>query len=218
MDLREKNNLHGVEVLLSKEQRNFACLVFVCVDFMKLPLKDILAIEIAPKDLYEKIQGSPLEKTLWPVQKKLCFIPKPNEPDYCDFDVSLLYTLIRNLGSSSLIPTRGWKIKKPTDSETKIGDDIVRFNYLRNTIAHAISAKICDNEFNDIWENIRKVVGRMQTFINCSTRYEQKLSAIKTSTIEIVKMMADKCSLESQMAFSGELEENGIFKGCYNNT
>lgn len=213
MDLLEKNNLHGVEVLLSKEQRNFACLVFVCVDFMKLPLKDILANEIAPKDLYDKIQGSPLETNLRPVQKKICFIPKPNEPDYSDFDVSLLYTLIRNLGSSSLIPTRGWKVKKPMDSETKIGDDIVRFNHLRNTIAHSISAKIFDNEFNDIWENIRIVVGRMQTFINCSAGYEQILSEIKTKTIGIIKMMADKSILESQMAFFGELQENGNFKG-----
>lgn len=213
MDLLKKKNLHGVEIRLSKEQRNFACLVFVCVDFMKLPLKDILANEIAPKDLYSKIKGSPLETTLRPVQKKICFIPKPNEPDYCNFDVSLLYTLIRNLGSSSLIPTRGWTIKTPTDSEKKIGDDIVRFNQLRNNIAHAISAEICDNEFNDIWEKLRIVVGRMQTFINCSTRYERKLSEIKTNTIDIVKMIADKSSLESQMAFSGELEENGNVKG-----
>lgn len=213
MDLPGEKNLHGVEILLLKEERNFACLLFVCVDFMKLPLIDILANEIAPRDLYDKIKRSPLVTTLRPVQKKICFIPKPNEPDYCKFDVSLLYTLIRNLGSSSLIPTRGWTIKTPTDSETKIGDDIVRFNQLRNTIAHATSAKIGENVFNDIWENLKIVVGRMQTFNNCSTRYEQKLSEIKTKSIDIIKMVADKSSLESQMAFSGELEENGNVKG-----
>lgn len=85
MDLLEKKNLHGVEIRLSKEQRNFACLVFVCVDFMKLPLKDILANEIAPKDLYGKIKGSPLETTLRPVQKKNMFHSKAKRTGLLQF-------------------------------------------------------------------------------------------------------------------------------------
>lgn len=43
-------NLHDVEVNLTKEQQNFTCMVFICVDFIKLPLKDVLANEIPPED------------------------------------------------------------------------------------------------------------------------------------------------------------------------
>lgn len=207
-----ETNLHDVEVNLTKEQQNFTCMVFICVDFIKLPLKDVLANEIPPEDLYDKIQCSSLKTKLRSVQKQICFIPKPNNPDYCDFDVSLLYTLLRNLGSASLAPTRGWGIDKPTQSETQIGDDIVRFRNLRNEIAHAKSALICDDEFNRMWENLTVIVRRIQTFIDCPARYEKQLSDIKGRIFGIATMMSYKSKLEVQMAFSGELEKKGIFK------
>lgn len=201
-------------VILSKEQQNFTCLVFVCLDFIKLPLKDILAKEIAPKDLYDRIQRSALMTKLREVQKRICFVPQPNEPDYSKFDVTLSYTLIRNLGSSSLRPSRGWGIE-PKEWETQIGDDIERIHFLRNRIAHANSALICDNEFNCMWQRLRLVIQRMQTFVNCSTKYEDQLSIIKKRTFCLGVMKSYIDELKLHMAFSGESDEIGNLKRRY---
>lgn len=44
---------------LSKDQQNFIWISIACVDFIKLPLKDILANQIKPADLYQRIDSSP---------------------------------------------------------------------------------------------------------------------------------------------------------------
>lgn len=95
----------------SNEKHNFNCVIIACVDFIKLPLKDILASRIKPVNLYKEIDSCPSLKLngqccLRSDQRKVCFIQPPDLPNYADFDASLLYKLIRNL-CPSLKPTQG---------------------------------------------------------------------------------------------------------------
>lgn len=173
---------------LSKDQQNFIWISIACVDFIKLPLKDILFNKIKPADLYQRINSSPKNRRdyLRKEQENKCFIPPPDQPDYNDFDVTLLYTLIRNLCSASLNlpslnPTRGWG-KDPDSTHTRIGDDIERLRLMRNKFAHANSAGIPDAEFQALWNDLKSVIQRIQTFMNSmgsNVNYEQKLAEIQ---------------------------------------
>lgn len=170
---------------LSKAEQNFTCIAKACIDFIKLPLIDILTDHVKPVDLYSKIKCSSVlisgKKKLRPDQLKLCFHPPPLLPDYSKFDVTLLYTLIRNL-CPSLTPTQGWG-SEPNNTDKKIGDDIERLRLFRNNFyAHADSTEISDSDFNNLWKNLQSVIQRIEIYTKTwsTTNYEQELLRIKS--------------------------------------
>lgn len=163
--------------VLSNEQRNFNCIAIASVDLIKLPLIDILTAYILPAHLLPTINKAPSLK-LRQDQKKLCCLKPPLLPDYSKFDVTLLYTLIRNL-CPSLKPTRGWG-HEPNPMDTNIGDDIERLRLFRNHFyAHCLSALIPDNEFMDLWSNLKSVIRRISTFTNESRKYNYEKELLK---------------------------------------
>lgn len=165
----------------SNEKRNFQCVTLASVDFIKLPLIDILDSQIKPVDLFNKIKLSTLK--LNQEQLKTCRI---SPPDYNSFDVTLLYTLIRNLCSLPC-PAQGWG-REPKATDTQISDDIERLRLFRNNYhAHAKSAEISENEFNNIWSNLKLVISRIQS--NYTKDYKEDLEKIEQSKFS-------KCSLE----------------------
>lgn len=165
----------------SNEKRNFQCVTLASVDFIKLPLIDILDSQIKPVDLFNKIKLSTLK--LNQEQLKTCRI---SPPDYNSFDVTLLYTLIRNLCSLPC-PAQGWG-REPKATDTQISDDIERLRLFRNNYhAHAKSAEISENEFKDIWSNLKLVISRIQS--NYNKDYKEDLEKIEQSKFS-------KCSLE----------------------
>lgn len=167
----------------TKTEHNFVCVAKVCVDFLKIPLIDILTNFIKPVDLYSEI----LKSTLSPItgtnklnrdQLKICFISPPDVPNYNQFDVTLLYTLLRNL-RPYLRPTWGWG-SEPKTTDKQIGDDIERLRCFRNKHAHANSTEITDDEFDDLWKNLKYVIQRCQTFTKSNANYEQQLTNIES--------------------------------------
>lgn len=167
----------------SKDKRNFQCITEASLEIIKLPLKAILRSQIKPEDLFLKIKSSLLLSginKLHPDQLNLCYFPPPLLPDFSKFDVTLLYTLIRNL-CLGLEPTRGWG-KEPGPNDTKTGDDIERLRLFRNKFyAHLNSATIPDEAFEDLWRTLEAVLSRLKSHPGCSVDYEQELIEIKRS-------------------------------------
>eukprot|EP00105_Crassostrea_gigas_P015053 XP_011431932.1 PREDICTED: uncharacterized protein LOC105331445 isoform X4 [Crassostrea gigas] len=201
---------------LSKDQQNFMWISIACVDFIKLPLKDILDNQIKPADLFNRINSSSTHRTYYlrREQENICFIPPPGQPDYNDFDVTLLYTLIRNLSSASLNPTslnptKGWG-KVPDSSHMRIGDDIERLRLMRNKFAHANSAGIPEAEFQVLWNDLKSVIPRIQTFMNSTgsnVNYEQKLADIERTDFGFGDLQKYKLFLEATLS---QLKEERI--------
>lgn len=164
-------------------EHNFMCFAIACVDLINLPLIDILTDCIKPEKLYNKLSNSSLttgRNKLRKDQLKICFIPPPELPNYKGFDVSLLYTLIRNL-CPSVKPTQEWGIE-PIDSDTEVGDDIERLRLFRNTYyGHADSTIIPDDVFEDLWTGLKSVIQRLQIYTTNwrTTDYEEKLAKIE---------------------------------------
>lgn len=170
--------------LLTKEEQNFIRFVKARDDAMSLPLRDILAWQINPKDLQHKIQSCSTlmngDKKLDPYQVGMCLLRQTIRTDYSDFDVTLLYKLIRNL-CPGLKPTQGWG-SKPNVNDTKIGDDIERIRVLRNESGHLKSPLISDSEFQRCWTELKIVIERLQKMMlknGFNTDYKEKLRDIE---------------------------------------
>lgn len=168
---------------LSKDEQRFTCVALVCVDFLQLPLIDILANEIKPPDLFNKISACSKISNGKPFtleQRKLCFLKPPDIPDYTKFDITLLYKLLRNL-CSSLTPQQDWG-KEPKAIDMMIVHDIERLRLFRNGFAHASSSEFTEDKFDQIWKNLKSVIQRIQNFtssIGCKTNYIDRLKKIK---------------------------------------
>lgn len=183
---------------LQKDKHNFQVVTEVSLELIKLPLKDILLSQIKPEDLFLKIKSSFLfsgRNKLSSDQFKLCNFPPPVLPDYDTFDVSLLYTLIRNL-CPGLEPTRGWG-NDPDPKDTKIGDDIERLRLFRNkNFAHASLAAIPDDTFEDLYRTLKSVFKRLKLHPGCRIDYEQELNEKKCSKFRYENWECCKSLLE----------------------
>lgn len=165
---------------LSNDTRNFQCVTVASVDLITPVLRDILDSHINPEKLYQKIKSCFKTFKLSQEQQAICYIPPNGVPDYKQFDVTLLYTLIRNLCPLPC-PAQGWGNPTwPKATDIQISDDIERLRLFRNNYyAHAKSAKISDNTFKDIWGNLRSAISRIQIVYNVD--YEDELIRIEKS-------------------------------------
>ena len=93
-------------------------------------------------------------------------ISKANTDGYADFDIPLIYKLLRNL---KLIPppTRGWEPRGgPVLTETTIGDDLERFRKSRNEILHRGNTNVSDQELTDYFTQFKEIAQRLELALN----------------------------------------------------
>lgn len=197
----------------SQDQQNFECVTIASVDFIKLPLKDILESHIQPVDLFKEINSCPAlsshKHKLRQDQLKLCFPQPPAEPDYRKFDVTLLYTLIRNL-CPSVKPTKGWGTQ-PDDADIQIGDDIERLRLFRNNYyGHASSATISDDDFTKMWKDLKSVINRIQSTKKCSVDYEDELIKIERAKFTRNQLENCKVLLDALVVLQQQKEDGGL--------
>ncbi|KAK3083934.1 hypothetical protein FSP39_005610 [Pinctada imbricata] len=154
---------------VNKEQENFCHVGFAIVGTCTTILRDILLSYILPADISNKVNlGHPVWRRLNRHQQSL--ISRASIDGYQNFDISLLYVLLRNvctcLGvpqtSDLAPPTKGWG-KDPTATDINMSDDIERIRILRNEIyGHLPQASIPSLEFNDVWRKLQDISQRMQ--------------------------------------------------------
>lgn len=189
---------------------NFNCVVKASLELINLPLIDILANHVKDVDLFQKIDSCPTLLSgriqLRTDQLKKCYLKPPALPDYSKFDVTLLYTLIRNL-CPSLRPTQGWG-NEPQITDTQLGDDIERLRLFRNNYyAHAVSEAISDIKFKILWQNLKTVINRIQSKTACSVNYEEELIAIENS--RFTHDYLEKCKLLLEAFVKLQTDERG---------
>lgn len=197
----------------SNDKRNFQWITVASVELVKLPLVGILASYIKPVDLSRKIKSCSTLK-LRRDQQKICLIQSPGIPDYNNFDVTLLYTLIRNLLVCCLpCPAQGWG-KEPETTDIEISDDIERLRLFRNNYyAHADSASVPDKEFEDVWGNLKLVIKRIacNSNIMCNMDYEKELREIERSKCTEYQLETCRILLEAFTGLQKQTDSKGKF-------
>ena len=118
-------------------------------------------------------QGVKLGKEQW--QK----LKNATSSGYGDFDVTLLYTMIRNHSLRRVIaPSNGWGKSPTSASQSTIGDDVERIRELRNGVyGHAVSTEIPDHVFRGYWKIVQDICSRMDSRYG-GTMFSDKLKEI----------------------------------------
>ncbi|XP_062585045.1 uncharacterized protein LOC134246700, partial [Saccostrea cucullata] len=168
-------------------------------------LRDILRRHITPSNLSNKVRkwindpkNKKMKNHLNRQQADLIF-PLPTKQyarDYTDFDVSLLYILLRNVCN---IPphVKGWG-EIPDSVDRSVSANIERIRLTRNKYyGHASDFSLSDSDFKQEWQSIYDITLELEGHFGLSTLYQDAVNDIKSSSMdpEIEKKYIDKLLL-----------------------
>jgi hypothetical protein len=160
----------------------FSLLGIAILDHLSEILRLILAANVPPTDLENEIKrcGYPFKFNA----EQWRLIQNAANAKYSEFDITLCYTLIRNICTKVCQPTNGWGIHSlPQTYETTLGDDIERIRIIRNEVfGHTNSASVSENEFKKYWSIITSVCLRME--IVTKIDFPKKLQFLQTSILD----------------------------------
>jgi hypothetical protein len=86
---------------------------------------------------------------------------------YANFDIPLVYTILRNINTRIAPPTRGWDCNTdPLPHDTTIGDDLERCRRTRNHIIHRGNTVVTDQELDEYFNLFKGMAGRLENILN----------------------------------------------------
>ncbi|KAK3599324.1 hypothetical protein CHS0354_009808 [Potamilus streckersoni] len=169
----------------TRESQNFAKLSRLFVELLRDVLWETLTKIILPEDIPDKvhINKQKLETAGKMREEQYMRICKPGRGEVTneDFDITLLYMLLRNLpmGEKKIQrPSKKWGSDVyPEDKNQNEGDDIERIRLRRNEVfGHVTRASLPDAEFGQIWSDMLAVVKRFD--IRLKTTFESEMEVI----------------------------------------
>ena len=167
----------------SEEDRTrFFRLSLVIIDELTQILRDLLLNEVPSAQIFLQVIGIKLDKKLR--KDQIAVLIRAKTRGYQDFDITLLYTLLRNVCQNITAPSRGWGVlTMPSPNEVTVGDDIERIRLIRNKIfGHISQASISETKFKKYWSIISDICTRMQTSLN--KNYVKRLQDAEGSSID----------------------------------
>ena len=166
-----------------EDRTRFLRLTQIIIDELTQILRDLLHNEVAPTQIFNKvIKISQLVKTLR--KDQLCVISDAKLRGYQNFDISLLYTLLRNVCQNITPPSQRWGVSSmPSPNEVTVGDDIERIRLIRNNVfGHISEAAISQTEFQEYLSIISDICTRMRTLLNKD--YVKRLRDVEERSID----------------------------------
>ncbi|CAC5363450.1 ANK [Mytilus coruscus] len=102
---------------------------------------------------------------------------------YNEFDVPLMYKIIRNLNLVPM-PTQGWG-NPPVATDIAIGDDIERIRQIRNAIVHRGNTKVTDHELTMYFSVFKDIASRFESYLMKTNReFVSKIEDAETCCID----------------------------------
>ncbi|XP_061194768.1 uncharacterized protein LOC133202922 [Saccostrea echinata] len=147
-------------------------------------LRDLLRHYVPPATFQRVIQQYRTSlSSLSAVQKNL-ILPKHGHytGNYDDMDISLLYTLLRNICN---IPghSNGWGAS-PDPHDNSVSANVERIRIIRNGCSHLSNSSLSDSDFNRIWSTIRAAVMDLDTLLKNGNRYERLVDSLRYETMD----------------------------------
>ena len=156
--------------MATKEDRNFMIVRLALDKPCTNLLQEVLRQRVPEKDIH-KLLNNPAKKRkiiqlLRNLKKEDILYPQTGvfSGSYSDFDMSLLYVLIRNL---TAIPDhiKGWG-NEPDAKDNSPAANVERFRILRNKYAHSSSSKLSDKEFGKEWQIIISSIKNLENTLS----------------------------------------------------
>lgn len=167
----------------TQETTNFARIVRIIFGPCTDVLRDVLRKEIAPSTLSHKLKTFNVrhrKPLLNSSQEQLVY---GDRGDYSDFNITLLYHLLRSLCS---IPphANGWG-RDPCPRDRSLSANIERIRFLRNESAHFSKFSLSNSEFEKKWTTIFTIVQEVERYIGSSTKYQETLRELKWCFVDL---------------------------------
>ena len=150
-----------------EDRTRFFRLSLIIIDELTQILRDLLHNEVSPTEILKKvIKVNHLTQTLR--KDQMTVISDAKTRGYKDFDITLLYTILRNVCQNITPPTQNWGVSTmPSPNEVTVGDDIERIRLIRNSLfGHISEAAISKREFKRYLSIISGICTRIQTPLN----------------------------------------------------
>lgn len=166
----------------SEEDRTrFFRLNLVIIEELTPMLQDFLLREILPSQILNIVKRDLSHlRTHQIVQVK-----NAKTMGYKEFDITLLYALLRNYCPNIKKPTHGWGVQSmPKQGEITEGDDIERIRIIKNEqLSHKPILAVTEAKFEELWNIISDICSRMQDRLP-NTQYVKRLEEAKNRTID----------------------------------
>ena len=169
--------------MTTKEDRNFMIVRLALDKPCTNLLQEVLHQHVPEKDIHKLLNDPAKKRNIIPFLRKLKQETTMYPPtgvfngSYADFDLSLLYVLIRNLTS---IPShmKGWG-NEPDITDNSTSANIERIRILRNKYAHGSTSHLTDKELKNERKNIISCIhGIEKKFLVKSTKFEDAAEEI----------------------------------------
>lgn len=110
-------------------------------------------------------------------------IVKVYSGNYLNFDITMLYFLLRNICS---IPEHGLKWgNQPSQTDRSVSANIERIRFTRNTYyGHATDFAIQDPEFLNKWSELFSIVRELEAYIGSSTDCQDAVKELKSCCMD----------------------------------
>ncbi|XP_061180654.1 uncharacterized protein LOC133189267 [Saccostrea echinata] len=184
---------------------NRACRLLLgpCTD----QLRDVLRKEVPPSSFVVEISKQKYNlPRLNPEQRDL-ILPHGGSysGNYDDFDISLLYILLRNI--CNITPHKnGWG-NVPDVNDSCLSANIEKIRVVRNNTVHSARPTLANSEFNDIWTSVRVAVVEMDTFLSNGNYYEREVDILRHTTMDPVQDKHYRDQLTKQYADDQDTKE-----------
>ncbi|XP_052069151.1 interferon-induced helicase C domain-containing protein 1-like [Mytilus californianus] len=132
-------------------------------------LKEVLDHFIPPNTIYKTVSKcNKLNNRLKPGE--WAKIRDAATKGYSEFDISLIYTILRNL-YPNIQPSSGWNHPNdPMPHEVSLGDDMERCRRSRNHILHRGNTTVTDTEIDDIFTDFKLIAERLEVLLGKQNR------------------------------------------------
>lgn len=177
------NAVNGTKMSLSKygstvETTNLARLARIILGPCTHVLQDVLKKNMNPSVLPGKVKTF---ITLLPKFKKSPFTKEQETivytGIYSDFDITLLYTLFRNICTFAPHSKQWGNVPNPGDRSESA--NIERIRLLRNKYqGHHSSISISSSDFNQEWQAIFDIVKELELYLGTCTVYQEEVKKI----------------------------------------
>jgi hypothetical protein len=153
---------------------NRACRVILgpCTD----GLRDVLRHFVPPQNFSSVIENPTLKLPHLTQPQRDLILPKNGsyEGDYTDMDISLLYSLLRNI-SGMPQHSKGWG-KDPDPGDQSPSASIERIRLVRNRCVHSCDPSISNPDFKSIWCIIESAMKNIDKFLKNENKYEKNVN------------------------------------------
>lgn len=164
----------------TEETTNLARLARIILGPCTDILRDVLKKNMNPSVLPGKVKTfithlqNPQKSPFTKEQEKIVITGK-----YSDFDITLLYTLFRNISTFPKHSKNWGNVPNPGDRSESA--NIERIRLLRNKYqGHYSSISISSSDFNQEWQDIFDIVKELEMYLGTSTAYQEEMKNIKS--------------------------------------